>query len=331
MNNNQNTLILISIIVVALIGLVILFFLLKPYVIKYDNTILFTGGLGSGKSLHSVKYAITLLRKNRFFKFKLYNWWTKNFRNPFFKLLNKINHKRIIKGKAKVHKMKDLRKEPKIYSNIPLYYKKSLWSFEREWSERLTTKHVMLLDEIIEYSIVLIDEMPMFVSQHEWDEELVKTNLKEFITFFRHYIGGYFICNAQTEDGIVKEIRSKLNIAIWCYDFKKWFFGLFYTCRMCDMMISENVSTVNTAFIEDNTRLHFGLFPPKNTYDSRCYSPRYQNILNKHKEDNKHKALKTYNVLRLKEYISPLDLKTTEEQKRKMLAKIEKLMDKEQN
>ena len=61
-----------------------------------------------------------------------------------------------------------------------------------------------------------------------WDEKLVQDNANEFITFFRHYIGGYLIINAQSEAEIEVHFRRKLNQAIWCYDFKKWFFGLFY-------------------------------------------------------------------------------------------------------
>ena len=45
--------------------LFILFFIVRPYLIKYDTIIAFTGGLGSGKTYLSVKYALRLLTKQR--------------------------------------------------------------------------------------------------------------------------------------------------------------------------------------------------------------------------------------------------------------------------
>ena len=54
---------MIYLIVIALS--IIIFFIIKPYFIKYDTIIAFTGGLGSGKTYLSVKYALRLLRINR--------------------------------------------------------------------------------------------------------------------------------------------------------------------------------------------------------------------------------------------------------------------------
>lgn len=44
---------------------VIIWFVIKPYVMSYDTVLSFTGGLGSGKSLISTQMAVRLLRKNR--------------------------------------------------------------------------------------------------------------------------------------------------------------------------------------------------------------------------------------------------------------------------
>lgn len=326
-------------IIAIIIGLIILYFVLKPYIIKNDTTILFTGGLGSGKTLESVKRAIVLIRKNRLIFYHWGNWKIRR--------INQIrrwkNHTRIKKyhklaernpEKAESYRLKkpilDYKKEikkPLIYSNIPLHFKTHLIGFKKEWSTKLTVQHICLLKEINEYSVVLIDEFPQFISQFEWDVELVQKNCNEFITFFRHYIGGYLIVNAQSEDEIECHFRRKLNMAIWCFDFHAWpckLLPLFYTNRMCDYMLSENVQTMSTTYIEENTKIHFGLFPRK-AYDSRCYSIRYNRVRYKLKNTKKWERLKTNEILKLKPYISPLDTKTTDKQIDTMEQNIKKL------
>lgn len=327
--------------IIIIIGVVFLIWLvwkLRPYIIKYDTTILFTGGLGSGKTLESVKKAIILTRKNRFFKYYLPNWLIKWFRNPSRKYRNKLRAKKLAKlraqklnDKANAYELKKpqlellkFKKKPLLYSNIPVHFRSHIFTTGKEWSTKLTVHHMCLLKEINEYSVVLIDEFPQFISQFEWDIDLVQKNCNEFITFFRHYVGGHLIINAQSEDEIECHFRRKLNIGIWCFDFKKHLFGLFYTNRMCDFMISENIQTMSTTYIEENTKIHFGLFPRK-CYDSRCYKPRYENVKVKLLSTNKWKKLQTTEVLRLKKYISPLDTKTTLQQKEKMEQEIEKL------
>lgn len=329
-------------ILLAIIVAIICYRVFKPYFIKYDTTITINGGLGSGKTLHAVKIAIVLIRKVRFIKWKLYN----KIRQPiehFFK--SKVNKHRIklnakhrndpkwkLKPLLKIHAK---RKKPLLYSNIPIHFKKSLFKREREWAIKLEAPHILLLKQIREYSIVVIDELPQFVNQFNWKEELIQNNVNEFITFFRHYVGGYFICTSQASDDIVVQIRRKLNQAIWCFDFKKHLFGLFYTVRMCDIMLSDQIGTISTTFIEDNTKVHFGLFPARNTYDTRCYKPRYNNAYIKEDSDtvetlNKAKnvkwtTLQTMQVLRLMEYKSPLDEIRTEQEKKEMWQKGEQI------
>lgn len=327
-------------IIAGIIGLIILYFVLKPYVIKHDTTILFTGGLGSGKTLESVKRSIVLIRKMRLLKYYIYNNNNKIIR-LWVKIINKAKkHKynRYIKKHGEEYANKYLkehpykiarkdRKKPLLYSNIPVRFRTHLFGRKKEWATQLDVLHICLLKEINEYSVVLIDEFPQFISQFEWDVELVQKNCNEFITFFRHYIGGHLIINAQSEDEIECHFRRKLNQGIWCFDFHAWpcrFIPLFYTNRMCDFMLSENIQTMSTTYIEENTRIHFGLFPRK-CYDSRCYSIRYNRVKYKLISTAKWKKLKTNKVLRLREYISPLDTKTTELQVNKMEENIKKL------
>ena len=328
-----------TVIIIGIIALIWLIWLLRPYFIKHDTTILFTGGLGSGKTLESVKKAILLTRKNRFFK---YNWANFKIRikNFFRKLHNKAQAKKYAKLLKKGYKPEDaqsklkplknleqLRQKPLLYSNIPIHFKTHIFGFKKEWSTQLDINHILLLKQINEYSVVMIDEFPQFISQFDWDIDLVQKNANEFITFFRHYIGGHLIINAQSEDEIECHFRRKLNIGIWCFDFHIWpfpFLPLFYTNRMCDFMLSENVTTMSTTYIEENTRIHFGLFPRK-AYDPRCYRPRYDKVHIKILNTKKWKKLQTVEVLRLRKYTSPLDTKTTVKQVETMIDEASKL------
>jgi len=330
-------------ILVLIILIVIVWRIFKPYLIKHDTTILFTGGLGAGKTLEAVKKSIILIRKQRFYKYYCYNFFRCKIGNFFRRLFNycrlKKGNRSHLKGLGKnsykfyndycnIHKdiwrkkpflMKLKHPKPMLYSNIPIHFKSHIFKRKREWAEKLTAEHVLLLKKITEYSVSLIDEFPQFVNQFNWNEELVQTNINEWITFYRHYIGGYLLATSQSESDIVVQVRRKLNQAIWCFDFKKHFFGLFYTNKMCDIMLSDNISTMTTTFIEENTRTHFGLFPPRKTYDTRCYSIRYENILQKANPREFFDNVKTYSVLRITDYISPLDSKTTYAEKMSQL------------
>lgn len=363
MQFNMNSTSLLILIIVSIILLIILWKMFKPYFIKYDTTVLFTGGLGSGKSLESVKTANVLIRKQRFYKYKIPNGLEKHIKRPFKYLFNvlkvrykkeyikktwkirkngnlynqfnddhnlryfiKVNKRKCIVKHKKYWRYIKLRTKPMLYSNMPLHFKTHMFSRKREWALTLTPKHIFLIKRIREYSVVLIDEFPQFINQYEWDNEIVQDNANEFITLFRHYIGGYLILNAQSESDIVVQFRRKLNQAIWCFDFKKHLFGLFYTNKMCDIMLSDNIGTMATTQIEENTKIHFGLFPPRGTYDTRCYSIRYKNVLeNNIENEEEHNALKTTRILRAKEYISPLDDDTTIKQKEHMKKEVEKL------
>lgn len=334
-------LIIFSLIIVAIILLIIAFLYFRPFIIRHDTTMLFTGGLGSGKTLESVKLARVLILKNIFIHYTIGNLKRRcknairKFRNKLrINKYNKLAEKNVFKAneyrrKKPLLNYEKIIKKPLLYSNIPVKYRDKPFKFfsKKKFSQELNVHHITLLAEIREYSVVLIDEFPQFISQFEWDEPLVQKNCNEFITFFRHYIGGYLITNAQSEDEIECHFRRKLNIGTWCFNMKKWPlpikpFCWFYTVRMCDFMLSENITTMSTTYIEENTKLHFGLFPRK-AYDSRCYSIRYDRI--KKTKLKKWKKLKTNKVLKLKPYISPLDTETTEQQIGTMKAQITKL------
>lgn len=267
-------------IIILIVLVVIVWHFLKPYIIHYDTTLLFCGGLGSGKSLNSVKYSLILYKKVCY-KVKIINFKSK-IKHFFNKKYNVV-----------------LVEKPWLISTIPIKSDKKIISHP-------LTKDIILLKSFVpQYSVVLIDEMPLLVNQFNWSIPVVQNNLNEFIAMFRHYIGGYLICNGQAESEIVKQVRSKLNSYFWCYDFRK--FLIFYRVRiMHSMSTGDQDISLTSDFVEDNTKWTYGLLLGRH-YDSRCYRYRYLNS-NLPKESSKvHTSLSTNSILRFSNYISPLD------------------------
>lgn len=160
--------------IALLVGLIVILFIhFKPYFEKHDTTLLFIGGLGSGKTLNSVNKALFLYRKTVY-------WW------KIQKL--KVRVKNLFRSKK--NKMQFNIKKPLLYSNIPILIKSSLNPAKRVYSTVLTKEHLTLKSRLREFSIVLIDEAPLLVNQFNWSNEEVKNNLNEFIAMFRHYVGG---------------------------------------------------------------------------------------------------------------------------------------------
>ena len=223
----------------------LLYKVLKPYFIKYDTTLLFTGGLGSGKTLNSVKHALICLRKMR-----IKVWFN-----------NKL---------AKIFKKRKILEKPLLYSNIPIRINK------KEISQPLTYEILTLKYRIKEYSVVLFDETPQFINQFNYNIKDVQYNLNEFIAFFRHYVGGYLILNAQAESEIVKQMRAKLNSFYWCFNFQKFLF-FFYRVKIIHAQISENNISNSSTFLDDNIKYTYGIIP-RGKYNTRAYKYRYYKL-----------------------------------------------------
>ena len=90
------------------------------------------------------------------------------------------------------------------------------------------------------------------------------------------------------------------------------------------LYLGDNMTTMTTTYVEENTRIKFGIFPWGN-YNSRCYSPRYKKVHTKLISTKKWQCLKTTKVLRLRKYISPLDDRTTPKQIEDMQRECERL------
>lgn len=300
-------------ILIAIIATFIIYKFLKPYFLKIDTTILFCGGLGSGKTLNSVKMAIQRYKVN------LNKWRFKVLITKMKQILNKLLHKINKKHALKTYQIDE---KPLFYSTIPIKLSK------KEQSIQLTKEHLILKKRINQHSIVLIDELPNIVNQFNWDLEIVKNNLNEFITYFRHYIDGYLIINGQAVSEIVKQVRVKLNSYYWCYNFQKIFF-IFYRVRILNNQISENQVSLSSEFIEENTKWTYGIIPFKR-YNTRAYKHRYDKLQSINNTPFNSDDLTTNKIIRFDKRLSELDddyeeqKKKLEEQKKKELTKYKK-------
>lgn len=231
-------------IIFIILAIVIIIFVMKPYIMSYDTIISYTGGLGSGKSLISTQMAIRLLRKNR---------WKVRFHN--------LRH-----PKKKIAK-------PILFSSIPLRVSRS------EWAYQLTAEHLTLQAKLPEKCVVFLDEIDSFANQFDYKQPNIIDNFDEFCRFFRHYTkGGYLVCNTQATDNIVLQIRRRINSVFNLMHFKKHFF-IFYTVKIRNISIGEEIKTIEEGHKEENMDTLFGILPVFcRRYDTYCYSGRYESV-----------------------------------------------------
>lgn len=279
----------------------LLFWLYKkffnPAAINHDSTLLFTGGLGSGKSLNSVKYAKKAYRKvHRAWRI---DCWKRK--------VGAVFHR-------KDPNLVEFDEEPGLYSNIPirigmpdLFHKHEGdedW-FATHYSRKLTRDMMVFKTRIPVGSVVFIDELPQFINQFQYDAAGVKDVLNEWITFFRHYIDGLFIANAQSLDEVECHIRRKLNTYYYCFDFQPLLFGLFYRVRILRNRVGDQSISIDSDYVEDNAKWHYGILAFK-AYDSRCYRHRYDYVMDAHW--GYFRDLCTDTILRFDDkYVSPLE------------------------
>ncbi|MBR2927164.1 MAG: hypothetical protein IKC31_06270 [Clostridia bacterium] len=241
---------------------------------RYDTIIAFTGGLGSGKSLLSVEMSIRLLKKMR----RKVRW-----KNLFRRKGNKLP-------------------TPQLYSSIPVKIS------SKENAIILTDKHLLLEEKIVQNSVVFIDEIGSFCSQ--FDYRAPNTDVfDEFVRFYRHYTkGGYLVCNDQCSENIVLQVRRRLNTVYNLMGFRKWFW-LFYTVKVRNISVSEEIKTVEQQHTEDNMTTLFGFMPLFRRYDTYCYAPRYDYV-EESLEISRYKSMTKLDILRLpKRLILKLDEK----------------------
>lgn len=236
-------------IIIAIIAVILL---LKSYRLDTKDTVIaFSGGLGSGKTFLSVRTALRALRWSRIL-------WRLD------KLLHPVSRK---------HDPK-----PELYSSIPIRTVTGILRKKETFSHKLTPEILLLQERIPPRSVVMIDEIGSFMSQFEY-RAVNADRLDEFVRLFRHYtLGGKFICNDQCSENIVLQVRRRLNTVYNLMRFRKLPLLPVWHCRVRNIIISEEIKTVQTErHAEDEFQILLGLMPPKNrkNYDTYCYSRRY--------------------------------------------------------
>ena len=252
---------------------VFLYFMIKPYFVKFDNIVCFTGAIGSGKTLNATDTAIRLLKRQRS-GVRFYN---------FFHRKHKISL-------------------PMLYSNIPIRI-----GF-REMSLRLTEEHLLMQRRIVPGSIVFLDEVDQFANQMEYKNPNLCRDMfgvggafDEFCRLFRQYTkGGYLVMTTQSTDNIVTVIRRRMGCFVNLMYNRSWGIPflmphIFHTTKCRNIMISEDVKTTVDGNNEDCYRTLYGFYPLRPRYDSYCYSGRYETV--PYKEEQQWKRFKTNHVL----------------------------------
>lgn len=267
-------------IILIIIGVVVLWKILRSYRLNtYDTVVAFTGGLGSGKSFMSVDIAIKLLRRKR-----REVWW----HNLFCK-----------KGEKQPR--------PLLYSSIPVRISK------KENAVILTEKHLTLQEKVVPRSVCFIDEIGSFCSQFDFKAKNADV-FDEFIRFYRHYTrNGFIVCNDQCSENIVLQVRRRLNTVYNLMGFRTWFF-LFYTVKVRNISVSEEIKTIEEQDTEDNMTTLFGIMPFWRRYDTHCYAGRYDYVPEGTPEQ--HQTLQKLDILRLpKKEVPTLDNRIKQAQK----------------
>lgn len=245
----MNTILILLLIFCAVFVVYTVIFISKSSKVNNNTVVVFTGGLGSGKTFLGVKTAIKSYRK------ALFKWRF----NKIFSIKKRNCEK------------------PLLFSNIPINYGRFI---KRKYSEKLIAEHLLMYFKIPENSVVFIDEVGQFASQNDYNNQVITDLLQEFIRFFRHYVNGRLIMTDQSNSNIVVQIRRRVNVVYNLLDFKKVTFGFFYKISFFKMISAEDNLQNNNNVNSDESPYFCGLLPlfSKN-YESRCYKKNYNPIV----------------------------------------------------
>ena len=256
---------LIALIIIPIIGVcIVLWQTLRSEKQPPDMLVAYTGTIKTGKTMMAVKGAVKAYRRQNL-KHKL-RWL------PFF-----------------TYFFPEAKNPAEMYANIPIFVNtKSIflpWTwFKRKpmkiISKPLKKEHLLMLEVLPEYSIVVIDEIGKFLSQWEFDNPEVMEQVESLFKFFGHFVAGRIFITEQTIEAIVKPIRARLGRAYYLYGFHR--FGIILplfkvNCIPIIMMDADKSAT--TMEVEKDESYFFGGLPykfqKKKSYDPRCYSELY--------------------------------------------------------
>lgn len=263
--------------IIIIVSILVLIWLLKPYIQRYDNVVLYTGTLGSGKTFCGVKTCLKLLKRARV-KVWFYNLF---------------------------HAEK--RPRPLLYSNIPVKISK------QEWSEELKAEHFTMTEAIVPRSIVFTDEISLMLSQQDFKTVNDKA-LAEWCTLFRQYTkNGVWVLTTQSIRKVNHNIRRCLDTAFHLSNFRM-IARLIYKVDVRHISVLEDVVNVNDQHTEQLTSRIYGVVGFRK-YDTHAYYPRYKSVPFGIRAP--HKGFTTLKICRIpiKTKLAPL-ITTTEDDKR---------------
>lgn len=253
------------------IAIVVVIIFVQPYRLRYDTICSFTGGLGSGKTFLSVETSIFL--------------WKRNLkRTKFYNFFKKKNNKLPL---------------PKLYSSIPVEYKKG------KFSEVLTSDMLTLQTRVIPGSVVMLDEVDVFASQwslangniieipNKKDLEAKRNGTADYdsglfdesIRLWRHMNSSKccearLVCNSQATSNITTIIRRRMNVVFVLANkrFIKLPFGFkLFMCDCRNITITDEITNMNDSNTEDKTKKLLRIVR-KRKYDTHCYKERAETI-----------------------------------------------------
>lgn len=248
-----------------IIAIIVIFLILRKTLFKkFDNVILYTGGLGSGKSLESAKTARRLLRRNR----RKWRWYGRLAHLPFKKWKKK-------------HAM--YMEKPMLYSNIPLYLGRG------EYSLPLTDNIMLGIEYVPPMSIVFVDEVAIYLSQMT-NTFIDRDELEIFVSLYRHFTkGGFVILNTQNVSKVNCIYRYCSNQSVNLSKFRHiW---RIYWVQAKNVTLCDDIKQIEVTNDESNTRLIVGIIP-KRLYDTYAFSELYPALSEEERNFTQMKAKK---------------------------------------
>lgn len=216
---------------------------LKSYNIKLERCILFTGSMGSGKTLTAVNTAIRMRGYQNYVQLR------KKIRHPF---------------KYKWHPIY-------IYSNIPL---------KPKYYRPLDATHILKKKPMEEGSIVLIDEIGgTLADQYSWQSYCLTLYLSQFVRFSRHWFDGFIVLTDQTSDSVPKAVRDRVACEYHLSNCRTFLFKWKKIDIVPVQHITSETEQVEQHEQEDNSRFKSEYLLtkiPKGIYESRCYRYTYE-------------------------------------------------------
>lgn len=250
---------MIVLIVAVVLAIILILQYVKSYKIKREVVILFTGTMGSGKSLLGVRQTLS---NHAYQNLKRYLNNMKVLLNPgriFLNLFRKKNKKK------KLHSWNP--NPPLIYSNIPIRSK---------YYRPLTSDMLLKKESMPENCCIFVDEFGSTIaSQYDWEDVVVREELTAFFRYCRHWLNCFIVITDQTSSSIPKMVRERVSGEYHLSKFRKWI-HFFYKIDVYPVVhITDDTQNIVETTQTEEIPYIFG-FLGKPRYNSRCFVETYK-------------------------------------------------------